>query len=122
MKNLFSLVLFVLLLVTSVSAQEKKVAEKAKKNIKTEFFVNGVCGQCEKRIVSAALIKGVKTASWNRQTQILKVIYNRKKTSIDLIHQSIADVGHDTKLVKAPDDVYGELPGCCMYRDGIEIH
>jgi hypothetical protein len=29
----------------------------------------------------------------------------------------IAAVGHDTDKVKAKDEVYADLPFCCLYRD-----
>jgi hypothetical protein len=30
----------------------------------------------------------------------------------------VADAGHDTDQVKATDEVYANLHGCCKYRDG----
>ena len=91
------------------------------------IFVNGVCGMCEKRIESNCLnIKGVKMADWNRETGMLKIVFNEKKISLDSIRISIASIGHDTKLltsdidsgwITAPDEVYEKLPMCCKYRD-----
>ena len=117
MKNLFSLLLLSLLMVSTLSAQEK-----VKKNITTEFNVEGVCGMCENRIEKAALIKGVKIADWNKETQLMTVTYSSKKTTEEAIHQAIADAGHDTQLIKATKENYSKLPGCCAYRDGIETH
>mgnify|MGYP000368567041 CR=1 FL=1 len=94
-----------------------------KKKVETlEFEVSGVCGACEKRIEKAALIKGVKMAAWDKETQKIKVIYATKKTNEKAIHQAIAKAGHDTEKVKATDEAYGELSDCCKYRDGVEIH
>jgi copper chaperone CopZ len=96
--------------------------EKKKKVETLEFEVSGVCGACEKRIEKAALIKGVKMAEWDKQTQKIKVIYSTKKTDEKAIHQAIAKAGHDTKKVKATDEAYAQLNDCCKYRDGVEIH
>lgn len=95
---------------------------KPKKLETTSFEVTGVCGMCEQRIEAAALIKGVKFADWDRTTQLLKVVYKTKKVDLATIQQAIADVGHDAGDIKATDAVYQELPGCCLYRDGVEVH
>lgn len=84
--------------------------------------VRGVCGMCEKRIENAAFIKGVKMAEWNKATQSLVFVYKRKKTNPELVAKAVAAVGHDTELAKAPEAAYKELPDCCAYRDGVEVH
>ena len=65
-------------------------------------------------------------ADWNRETGMLKIVFNEKKISLDAIRISIASIGHDTKLltsdidsgwITAPDEVYEKLPMCCKYRD-----
>lgn len=33
------------------------------------------------------------------------------------IKRALADVGHDTKEIKATDQVYEKLDACCNYRD-----
>jgi mercuric ion binding protein len=47
---------------------------------------------------------------------MIEVAYNPEKSDLHKIHQAIAKVGHDTKMHKAPDNVYDELPGCCKYE------
>jgi copper chaperone CopZ len=94
----------------------------AKKTETAEFKVYGLCGSCKERIENASLIKGVKKVEWNKETEILKVIYNPQKVKIEDIHKAIASVGHDTDLVKADDKVYKKLPKCCAYRDSKEKH
>ena len=76
---------------------------------------------CEKRIEKAALIKGVKMAEWDKQTQMLTVHFSAKVKEED-IHKAVAKVGHDTDLLKAKDEVYQTLNACCKYRDGQEVH
>lgn len=104
---------------TSVFAQKEK---KESPIITTEMTVSGVCNMCKKRIEKAALIKGVKMADWDKHTQLLKVVYDSRKTTIEMIHQSVSAYGHDTANAKSPDGVYNELPGCCQYRNGIKVH
>lgn len=96
----------------SLSAQDEQ-----KKVETSEFKVKGVCNMCKERIENAALIKGVKMAEWNKETEILKVVYVTRKTDLETIHKAIAEVGHDTEKVKGNHDAYHKLPKCCAYRD-----
>lgn len=81
------------------------------------FKVSGLCGMCKARIENAALIKGVKTAEWNKETKLLTLIVNPQKVNLEDIHNSIAKAGHDTSLKKGDDKTYAKLPSCCKYRD-----
>lgn len=88
------------------------------KNAKTSIEVDGVCMMCKDRIEKAAIkAKGVKSAQWDVNSHMLSLIYNETKTSISDIEQSIADAGHDTKDIKAKDEVYNAIDDCCKYRD-----
>ena len=84
---------------------------------KTEkFIVAGNCGMCEKRIENAAKsLEGVSFADWNKETKMLEVKFDSDKTNLDKIQEAIAEVGHDTKMHKASDEVYNDLPACCKY-------
>jgi len=83
-----------------------------------EFHVSGNCGMCKDRIEKATLsVDGVRTVNWNQETEMLTVEYDQKKTKELNIHQAIAEAGHDTEKVKADDEVYDNLPGCCLYRE-----
>ena len=102
--------LFLFFILTSISAQNEK-------NKKSNFEVIGNCEICKKRIEKAALsLKGVKMANWDIPSNILSVTYNSNKISPDKIQSAVADVGHDTPSFKAPDNVYNELPICCIYE------
>ena len=108
MKKLLLLSLFVISI--SVNGQNQK-------NKKSNFEVIGNCEICKKRIEKAALsLKGVKMATWDIPSNIISVTYNSNKILLDQIQSSIANVGHDTPLFKATDDVYNELPMCCIYE------
>ena len=82
------------------------------------FFVDGVCGMCKERIENSCIkIKGIKMANWNVDSRMLKVIYNEKKINLTDIHKFVASIGHDTKIEKAPEEIYNSLEMCCKYRD-----
>ena len=88
------------------------------KNAKASIEVDGVCGMCKARIEKAAIkTKGVKSAVWSVQTHELALIYDASKTNVESISKSIAAVGHDTQSVKASDEAYQSIHGCCRYRD-----
>ena len=106
----------------TISSSVAFAQDRPKKLETVTFEVSGNCGMCEQRIEEAALIKGVKFADWDRTTQMIKVIYKTKKVDLVSIQTAIAAVGHDAGTVKAPDEVYQTLPGCCSYRDGIQVH
>lgn len=96
----------------SVQAQEKK-----NKNAKHEIEVNGNCDMCKKRIEKAALsVKGVKSAVWHADHQDLHLIIDETKCSLEQVHEAVAKVGHDTEKVKATDDAYNNLHGCCLFE------
>ncbi|MBS2212651.1 heavy-metal-associated domain-containing protein [Carboxylicivirga mesophila] len=81
-----------------------------------EFKVYGKCGMCEKRIESAAQsIKGVVAADWDKKTKQIKVVYDPHLIDIKLVHKAIAGAGHDTDMIRAKDEDYKKLPGCCKY-------
>lgn len=104
------ILIFTVLITTITFAQDK--------NAKASLEVDGVCGMCKARIEKAAIrTKGVKSAVWNVDTHELKLIYDARKTNLKAISQKIADVGHDTKEIKATDDAYDSVHPCCKYRD-----
>ncbi len=108
MKNLLVIV-FVLIGVAGASAQAKVVTASLK--------VYGNCSMCKKRIETALDKAGIKQAVWDTKSKELKVTYNASKITEQQIHEAVAAVGHDTDKVKAKDEVYADLPFCCLYRD-----
>jgi len=100
----------ILLAINTGYAQESKI-------LTSEFHVEGVCNSCKERIENAAYIKGVKFCEWNKETEVLKVIYDPEKVSIDLIHAKIAQIGHSTDKVTADSIAYTKLPKCCAYNE-----
>lgn len=108
------IVVIMMMLLVGVATQ----AQKKNKNAKIAFDADGVCRMCKKRIEKACLqTKGVKFANWNVDTHQLLLIIDERKTSKKAMQQVVANVGHDTKAFKAPQDVYDNLHDCCKYRD-----
>lgn len=88
------------------------------KNARASLEVDGVCLMCKDRIEKACIkTKGVKSAVWNVETHELKLIYDERKTNLDIISNNIIAVGHDTKTLKATDEAYNSVHACCKYRD-----
>lgn len=88
------------------------------KNAKASLEVNGVCLMCKVRIEKASLnTKGVKSAIWDVKSHELKLIFDERKTDLKTIEKNIVAVGHDTKNLKAKDEVYKSIDACCQYRD-----
>ncbi|HEU0137355.1 MAG TPA: metal transporter [Flavobacterium sp.] len=110
MKNL----VLVLLMICGFSAN----AQEAKsKNAKYNVEVNGNCEMCKKRIEKAAYsVSGVKSAVWHVDDHMLHLIINEEKTSFAQVKNAVAKVGHDAGEVKATDEDYGKLHGCCLYE------
>lgn len=111
MKNV--IIGMMLVIVTfSIQAQEKK-----NKNAKYKIEVNGNCEMCKKRIEKAAYsVNGVKSADWHIDDHVLYLIVNEEKCSAIDIKNAIAKVGHDTEDVKATEEDYNKLHGCCLYE------
>lgn len=91
--------------------------KKSNSDPTTETFkVYGNCGMCKTRIEKAAQsLNGVSAADWDMATKMLKVTFDPAKVKVEEIHNKIAGVGHDTDKVKAKDEVYDTLHGCCKY-------
>ena len=104
----------------SVSANCQEASATPAK-VTCKFKVEGVCDMCKKVIENAAFIKGVKYASWDKESGMIEVVYKSAKTSEQLIHESIAKSGYTTEKVKAGDKAYNSLPDCCKYKE-LEVH
>ncbi len=107
----------VLLLLVGLFSLTMVAQEKKSKNKKVEFKVAGNCEMCEKRIEKAAFsVKGVKSAEWHADHGDIHLVIDETKCSAEDVAKAIAAVGHDTEFVKANDEVYDKLHGCCNYE------
>jgi periplasmic mercuric ion binding protein len=101
------------------SCEKSNSHSSSKKGVVTETFtVLGACSMCETRIENAALIKGVKSAEWDKESHQITVVYNSSKVTAQAIHTAIAQVGHKTNLVEPNMEAYNKLPKCCAYLQG----
>ena len=108
---------FIVVLVASIFSLRGIAQEKKSKNKKVELKVAGNCEMCEKRIEKAAFsVKGVKSADWHIDHKDIHLIIDENKCSVEDVAKAIASVGHDTELIKAKDEDYEKLHGCCLYN------
>ncbi|RDY59349.1 heavy-metal-associated domain-containing protein [Flagellimonas nanhaiensis] len=88
------------------------------KNKKMTFEVDGKCEMCKMRIEKAALnVPGVKYALWDIPTHQLSLVVDERKTDPMKIKTALAEVGHDTKELKATQEAYDDIHPCCKYRE-----
>ena len=108
------LILATVLLLGGFSIQAQ---EKLNKNAKYEIEVNGSCDMCQSRIQKAAFsIAGVKSATWSIETHKFNLILNEEKATVLDVKKAVAKAGYDTDEVKATNENYDKLPGCCQYE------
>ncbi|MGY8942023.1 MAG: heavy-metal-associated domain-containing protein [Flavobacteriales bacterium] len=103
---------------TTIAFVLVSIASFGQKKAETTFVVQGLCGMCEERIEKAFDVPGVINADWDVETKELQVAYKTKKLDENKLHALAAAAGHDTDQVKATDEVYAGLHGCCKYREG----
>jgi periplasmic mercuric ion binding protein len=87
----------------------------------TTFWVAGVCGRCESTIEKALDVKGVVSADYNLDTQLLTVVYKPAKITEDQMHKLLNEVGYDTEKSTCTQEQYERTHGCCKYRE-LEKH
>jgi hypothetical protein len=114
MKKIYLFVAAFLLTAATAFSQQTEVIE-------TNFKVFGNCNLCKERIEKSVKIEEVKYSKWNKNTKMMKVIFQPTIT-IDSLQQRIINAGHDTEKFKAQNEVYKKLPLCCLYRDNTKTH
>jgi mercuric ion binding protein len=106
--RMLSLITIMVLSITTMFAQSEK---------KEKFEVAGNCSMCKARIEKAANeTDGTISANWDQETKMIEVKYDSSIVNIHQIHMAIAKAGHDTKMHKASNVTYDNLPGCCKYE------
>jgi copper chaperone CopZ len=64
---------------------------QSKKNEKVRFEVRGNCEMCKSRIEKATLtVKGIKMASWDIPSNIISIIRDPRKSSLNDVQKAIA--------------------------------
>ncbi len=88
----------------------------AQKNTTETIPVSGNCGMCKKKIETAAKDAGATAADWNADKKTLTVTYISTSTNAAKIQEAVAATGYDTRDVRATDETYNKLHGCCKYE------
>ncbi len=119
MKTFRILVIAIIAMITFQAANAQSNKSERNIGIKTEKIkVYGNCGMDKIRIEKAAYsTKGVKSAVWDEDSQVLIVKYSVSKNDVaDAVQKKVASAGNDTEKYRANDDVYERLPECCHYQ------
>jgi periplasmic mercuric ion binding protein len=116
MKKVKFIVTAMLAVVMGVNSLAQMHDHSKMSTTKTETIkVWGNCEACQARIEKTAKTEGVTKASWNKDKQVLTLVYDSSKVKSDDVQKKLAAVGHDTEKYKADDKAYNSLPGCCKY-------
>lgn len=103
-------------LFTSLLYAQETESNTESSSVTETFTVYGNCGMCEKTIeTSLNDITSISKGDWNKETDLMTVVYDSTRINLDSIKQKIADVGYDSDSHRAKDAVYNNLPGCCQY-------
>jgi hypothetical protein len=106
--RMLSLTAIFVLNITIVLAQTDK---------KEKFKVAGKCDLSKIQIENAAKsMDGVSNAVWDKESKILELIYDSSEVKVHKVLKAIAKTGHDTKMYKARNNKYEELPPGCQYE------
>ncbi|HYO20835.1 MAG TPA: hypothetical protein VER36_00430 [Flavisolibacter sp.] len=108
MKTLISFFFSFLVITFATTASAQAKTEKIK--------VSGECGMCKAKIEKAAKSAGASYALWDADSKVLTVKYNNTSANTAKIEKAVAGVGYDTEHVKATDEAYNGLHGCCKYE------
>jgi hypothetical protein len=111
----------ILLAITALLSSANSFAQI--KNAKTETVkIYGNCGMCKARIEKAGSRKNIANVTWDKETKRASLQYDLSKTNRDEILKRIALAGHDNEKYLAPDDVYAQLPECCLYKRELKVN
>ena len=114
----FSSVIFIFFMVLFSGMYSPAFSQPAASEgrVDSEIKVLGLCGMCKDRIERAAYsVRGVRSASWNQEQQLLTVNFRADRTSQEEIERSIAKAGHDTEHFITDEETYAGLHHCCKY-------
>ena len=103
---------------TGNSSTEKVQTVEADANLASVTFrVSGNCGMCKRTIEGAATsLVGEQAATWDQDAKVITVNYVAETITLQQIKEKIAASGYDTEGVRATDQAYQALHGCCQYE------
>jgi periplasmic mercuric ion binding protein len=114
MRSLNFTLAFFLLLSFSSFAQNTKAIKTV--NIKTTIYCDHckVCESCGGRILKELYNeKGIKDTKVDPKANIITVIYDSKKITVEQIRTKISKLGFDADEVKADPEAVAKLDDCC---------
>jgi len=80
------------------------------------FKVYGNCEMCEENIETALDRDGIYSASWNKDTKMIRVKFDSTRYVLNQIYTLISEAGYDTETTRATDEAYMRLDECCRYE------
>jgi copper chaperone CopZ len=109
---------FLLIAILSAATEVAALSKSKTVNIKT----SAVCGSCKARIEKAlTAAEGVEAAILNLNNKSVKVKYNPAITSPEKLREVVSNTGYNADEVKANEEAYHKLPGCCQ-KEGVCVH
>jgi mercuric ion binding protein len=104
------LLLFALMLLQTVNAQEKK------SKLETVIIqTSAECGDCKDRIEEMLnYTKGVKYSELDLETKKVTVKFSPKKISLSQIKVKLSELGYNADEVKSNPESVKKLPLCCQ--------
>ena len=82
---------------------------------KAKIMTTAQCNMCKKTIEKAVNdLDGIELAELDVTSKKLKGKYDSAKLSLQAIRERIASVGYQADDVKAIEEAYNALPGCCQ--------
>lgn len=112
---LYSAVFGIALISTACSESNSTVEEAVASQ--ESFKVYGNCGMCKNTIEGSLKdVKGVDKAVWNQETKMMSVSYDASIISLSDVKNKIANSGYDMEDVRASNEDYEALHGCCQYE------
>jgi mercuric ion binding protein len=109
---------FLLIAIMSMATEAIALSKTKVISIKT----SAVCGSCKARIEKALTsVEGVEAAILNLNSLKVKVKYDPAKTSPEKLRETVANTGYNADDVKANEEAYKKLPGCCR-KAGVCTH
>jgi outer membrane receptor for ferrienterochelin and colicins len=97
------------------------ISIQAQKNKKTlSLKVRGNCEECKDRIEKTLQIPFIYKATWDIESELLKVSFDSIKISKQVIQQKLAKIGHESEGYIVDKTVYDNLPNCCQYGNKTE--
>ncbi len=120
MRNKLFIVIALLVVLTSINAQERKANAKAVQSEVVYFIPNMHCERCQAKIEKAiTLEKGVKDLIFDLKAQKLTIVYQKQETTPEKLRQALAKMGYEAKsdaTTAQPQNSTRENRSCCRSK------